>query len=407
MRTVTILFMMMVFLAGCQSKSQDIVSKDYYYTCSMHPQIVENHPGICPICHMELIKVKKTQSAPDEITLNEEQIRLGNIIVDTISFSQLGSKRILTAVISTDESRTETVSSRINGRLDKLFFKTTGNFVEKGQPLFSIYSEDLNNAKQELIALVEKRKSLDNSIIDFDKLIETSKQKLLLLGMTGNQVSELMQTGKYSDLTTYYSPVSGYITELPYKEGDYVPDGGLVMRVSDFSKLWAEIQVYTSQIAQLPENSIVDIEFPDLPGKKVSGKVSFINPELMPDSRIALMRVEINNLDNKLRPGMIAYVIARTDLKNMLTLPVDAVIRDGKMNMVWVQKDTTTFKWKMVQTGNESNHRIAIVSGLNEGDKVVMSGAYLLNSEFLLKKGGGMDNMSGMGGMEGMGGHHH
>lgn len=374
-------------LISCNPGNSDIASGDYYYTCSMHPQIHENHPGLCPICHMDLIKVKKTQSAPDEITLNEDQIRLGNVIVDTISMERMGNKQIITATLNADESRTESVAARMNGRIDRLYFKTEGEYVRKGQPLFSLYSEELNNAKQELIALIEKKKVLDNEIIDFDKLIEATRQKLLLLGITEAQTSELINTGKSSPLTTFYSPVSGYITELFFAEGEYIPEGSMVMRVADFSKLWVEAQMYASQMAWLPENSVVDIEFPDLPGKKVSGKISFISPELLPDTRLLLARVEINNPDGKLRPGMAAYVINRPQLKNVLTMPVDAVIRDGKKNIVWLQKDSTTFKYKQVQTGAESNHRITITSGLEEGDKVVMSGVYLLNSEYLLKKG--------------------
>lgn len=408
MKKIICIISVVTLLAACKSATTEVAEKGYYYTCSMHPQVHENHPGLCPICHMELIKVKVTQTSPDEISLNEDQVRLGNIIVDTISFSNIGDKQILTATINADEGKTDAIAARMSGRIDRLFFKTVGEYVTKGQPVFSIYSEELNNAKQELINLVQKRKALNNDIINFDNLIEASKQKLMLLGMTAGQITAFIQSGHSPDNTTFYSPVSGYITELPLMEGDYVPEGGTVVRIADLSHLWAETQVYVSQMSRMPDGAVVDLEFPDLPGKKVSGRVSFVTPELMNDSRIVLMRVPLDNKDGKLRPGMPAYVIAKTGVENALTLPVDAVIRDGKMNMVWIKTDSSNYKWKMVQTGNESNHRIAITSGLNEGDKVVVSGAYLLNSEYLLKKGGGDMGMGGMN-MDGMdmGGHQH
>jgi len=336
---------------------------------------------------MELIKVKRTQTAPDEVKLNDEQIRLANIIIDTIGFSRMGDKFILTATLTADETRSDVVASRMSGRIDRLYFKNTGEYIKKGQPVFSIYSEDLNNAKQELISLVEKQHSLDNNMVPFKSLIETARQKLLLLGMSAAQVDELIKTGKSPELTTFYSPVSGYLTELPVMQGDYVSEGSMVMRIADLSHLWAETQVYASQSSRIPDNSVVDIEFPDLPGKRISGRVSFVSPELIPDTRLALFRVDVNNPDGQLRPWMAAYVIVRPEWKNALTLPVDAVIRDGAKNIVWIQTAPDTFEWREVQTGGESNHRIVIVSGLNDGDKVAVSGVYLLNSEYLLKKG--------------------
>lgn len=387
MKKLIIIMAGLFLLIACNHSKDDSSPKDYYYTCSMHPQIVDNHPGRCPICHMDLIKVKRTQSAPDEISLNEEQIRLGNIIVDTLSVSAMGNRQILTATLAADESKTKAVATRSNGRLDRLYHKTTGAYIQKGQPVYSIYSEELNSAKQELITLVQKRKALDNSIINFDQLIDAAKQQLILSGISNTQIESLVENGNPSGLTTFYSPVTGYITELNVMEGDYASEGTTLMRIADLSHLWAEVQVYASQVAQLPENAVVDLEFPDLPGMKVRGRVSFISPELIPDSRIVLARVSIHNPEGKLRPGMVAYVIARPQVSNHLTLPVDAVIRDGRHNRVWLQTRPGIFKWREVETGAESDHRIAIVSGLEEGEKVVTSGAYLLNSEYLLKKG--------------------
>ena len=384
--------------ASCKSKKTTKVNKDEYYTCSMHPQIMEDKPGNCPICHMELIVVKRTNTAADEILLNDEQIRLGNIQTDTIRNGMIGDKMILTATLNTDESKVNSINARIMGRIDRLYFKNMGDYVSKGVHLYDLYSEELNNAKQEYIVAVEKQQSLDNSIIDFNRLVQSAKTKLLLWGMSEAQVNELTKTKKASPLTSFYSNESGYITELPVMEGQYVSEGSIIVKLADLSSLWAEAQVYTSQLSAIDLKGTAIVQFPDIPGKEWKGKIEFANPEIVSDSRLNLVRVSIPNPGGLLKPGMPAYVRIKSKELNTLTLPSDAVLRDGKMNIVWVQSGKNSYKMKMVQTGLESGDRLEIKSGLQNGDVVVTRGAYLLNSEFVFKKGG--NTMAGMEGMD-------
>jgi len=385
-------------LASCKSKKTTTVNKDEYYTCSMHPQIMQDKPGKCPICHMDLIVVKKTNTAADEILLNDEQIRLGNIQTDTIRNGMIGDKMILTATLNTDETKVNSINARIMGRIDRLYFKNMGDYVSKGAHLYDLYSEELNNAKQEYIVAVEKQQSLDNSIIDFNRLVQSAKTKLLLWGMSEAQVNELTKTKKASPLTSFYSNESGYITELPVMEGQYVSEGSIIVKLADLSSLWAEAQVYTSQLSAIDLNGTAVVQFPDIPGKEWKGKIEFANPEIVSDSRLNLVRVSIPNPGGLLKPGMPAYVSIKSKELNTLTLPSDAVLRDGKMNIVWVQSGKNSYKMKMVQTGLESGDRLEIKSGLQNGDVVVTRGAYLLNSEFVFKKGG--NTMAGMEGMD-------
>ena len=385
-------------LASCKSKKTTAVNKDEYYTCSMHPQIMQDKPGTCPICHMDLIVVKKTNTAADEILLNDEQIRLGNIQTDTIRNGMIGDKMILTATLNTDETKVNSINARIMGRIDRLYFKNMGDYVSKGAHLYDLYSEELNNAKQEYIAAVEKQQSLDNSIIDFNRLVQSAKTKLLLWGMSEAQVNELTKTKKASPLTSFYSNESGYITELPVMEGQYVSEGSIIVKLADLSSLWAEAQVYTSQLSAIDLKGTAIVQFPDIPGKEWKGKIEFANPEIVSDSRLNLVRVSIPNPGGLLKPGMPAYVSIKSKELNTLTLPSDAVLRDGKMNIVWVQSGKNSYKMKMVQTGLESGDRLEIKSGLQNGDVVVTRGAYLLNSEFVFKKGG--NTMAGMEGMD-------
>ena len=384
---IIIIISALFVFASCKNKKATLVNKDEYYTCSMHPQIMQDKPGTCPICHMDLIVVKKTNTAADEIMLNDEQIRLGNIQTDTIRNGMIGDKVILTATLNTDESKVNSVNARIMGRIDRLYFKNMGDYVPKGAHLYDLYSEELNNAKQEYIAALEKQQTLDNSIIDFNRLVQSAKQKLLLWGMSEAQVNELAKTKKASPLTSFYSNESGFITELPVMEGQYVSEGSTIVKLANLSSLWAEAQVYTSQLSAIDLKGTATVQFPDIPGKEWKGKIEFANPEIVSDSRLNLVRVSIPNPNGLLKPGMPAYVSIKSKELNTLTLPSDAVLRDGKMNVVWVQSGKNSYKMKMVQTGLESGDRLEIKSGLQNGDVVVTRGAYLLNSEFVFKKG--------------------
>jgi len=366
-----------------------------YYTCSMDPQVKEDKPGKCPICKMELTAVKKSSTQnTDEIQLSEQQIQLGNIHTDTISSSMMGDKIVLTATLNIDQMKTTSISARVMGRIEKLYFKNIGDYIKKGDRLYDLYSEELNNSKQELILALEQKSTLDNAIIDFDRLIQSAKFKLLLWGMSEAQIEVLVKTKKTSPTTTFYSNASGYITTLELREGDYAMEGGTVMRLADLSTVWAEAQVYASQLSQIDRTGIAEVQVPDIPGKKVTGKIAFVNPEINTDTRINLVRVSIPNPGNQLKPGMPAYVILKNQQHNMLSLPIDAVIRDGKGATVWVQTVKNTFKNRMVEVGMETGDRIEIKSGLKEGDVIVITGAYLINSEYIFKMGA--DPMAGM-----------
>ena len=139
-----------ILLAACkEKKGQTTTVKKQTYTCSMHPQVMQEHPGTCPICHMDLIPVNKSSEPNDEIMLSDEQVQLGNIQTDTLGHSITGDKIVLTATLNFDEMKVNTVSARITGRIDKLYYKNTGDYVKKGDRLFDLYSEELNTVKQE------------------------------------------------------------------------------------------------------------------------------------------------------------------------------------------------------------------------------------------------------------------
>ncbi len=377
------------FLPACNNqKKAEPANLGLYYTCSMNPQVMQEKPGNCPICGMKLIPVSKGRGpGAGEIKLSDQQMLLGNIHVDTIRSGMLGDELVLTATLNFDQMKVTAVSARVMGRVDHLYFKNIGDYVKKGDKLFDLYSEELNNAKQEYLLDRERQNTLDNSMIDFKQLLQAARNKLLLWGMSESQITELERAKKADPTTSFYSTESGHITTLDIREGDYVMEGGTILRLADLSRLWAEAQVYTSQLYQLDKGGTAIVRLPDMPQTEIRGNIEFVNPEITPDTRINLIRVSIPNKGNQLKPGMPAYVIIKNKQQNVLQLPADAVIRDEKGASVWVQTGLNTFKNKMVITGLESDDRIEIKSGLNAGDVIVVTGAYLLNSEYIFRKG--------------------
>lgn len=206
---------------------------------------------------------------------------------------------------------------------------------------------------------------IDNTLIDFSALVQSAKNKLLLWGVTEVQIRELAEKNE-SSVTTFYSPFSGYITALEVIEGEYSMEGGTVMRVTDLSTLWAEAQVYSSQLVQINTNATATLTFPGLPGKQSTGKVEFVNPEINAQTRITLLRIYVGNSDNLLKPGMPAYVIIKNKETSALTLPSDAVLRTATGATVWLQTAERTYTSRMIEIGFEDGDRVQIKSGLKE-----------------------------------------
>jgi len=396
-----------LLISSCKEKKKveiATVQKNVYYTCSMHPQIHEGHPGNCPVCGMKLIAVSKTSKMNDDkmnmqIHLSAEQIRLGNIQADTIGKGTFGNKLVLTGTLNFNEDKLSSVSARVEGRIDKLYFKNIGDYIKKGDKLYELYSEQLNNAKQEYVTALEQANSIGNSLINYAALVESAKAKLHLWGMTDAQIKELAQSKQVSTHTTFYSTESGYITALNVKEGDYVMEGGTVVQLANLSTLWAEAQVYTTQMPLIQKGEKAMVQVPGT-NEIINGTIDFINPEINPDTRINLVRVTVPNKNNMLHPGMPVYVSINNKQRKSLTLPSNAVLRDSKGATVWIQIKPGVYEMRMVKTGIEENNLIEISSGLVQGEVVVTSGAYLLNSEYIFEHGS--NSMAGMdmGGMK-------
>lgn len=390
-----------VFLFGaCGGKKKEIASvvaahTDTIYTCSMHPQVMQDRPGKCPICGMELIPEKKSTGMGDgSVQLSDQQVQLGGIRLDTMARGVIEGRTVLTGTVTIDETGSNAITARLTGRIDRLYVKATGEYVRKGQKLYDLYSEELNNAEQEYLLALERQDSLHSSVVDLKQLAEAAREKLLLWGLSEAQVAELARGRKPQGVTSFYSLGQGVVTTVESHEGDYVGAGTVVLRLADLSTVWVETQVYTSQLSELAPNAVVKVRLPDVPGKEWTGRVSFVNPETDPVARINGVRVVMRNTDGVFKPGMPAEVTVTNGGQHSLTLPAAAVIRSAKGDLVWVEAGHNLFHPIMVETGREDEGRVEIRSGLKAGDVVVTEGAYLVNSEYEFKHGG--DAMAGM-----------
>jgi membrane fusion protein, copper/silver efflux system len=332
-----------------------------------------------------------------EIHLNEEQITLGNIRVDTIRNGMANDQMVFTGILNFNQEKLSSVNTRVDGRIERLYIKKTGDHVHKGDALYELYSEPLNNAKQEYINALEQQKVIGNSLINYGAIVESAKAKLELWGLTAGQIGRLGGVGadkRVSTLTTFYSPVDGYATAIDIQEGGYAMEGSAVIQLADLSSLWAEAQVFTTQLSALDKNSLVSVRIPDLDNLIIPGTIDFVNPEINPDTRINLVRVTIQNPGNRLHPGMPVYIEASNNRHHAINLPNGAVLTDSKGSVVWITSKPGVYQVRMVQTGMTGENSVEITGGLREGDIVVTSGAYLINSEYIFQHGA--DPMAGM-----------
>ena len=397
-----ILFVLVLagLFAACKQKPQQVAKAQSkaYYTCSMHPQIHEDHDGNCPICGMKLIRVEirgtNAGTTGDKITLTALQIQLAGIQTDTVREENIGTEKTLTGTVTTNENLAEQLSARISGRIQQLFVRAAGEKITIGQPVYSIYSEDLQEAEKEYLLALQQQKVLNNPDVDYKQLTGAAENKLKLWGITKSQIRSLVSTGKISATINIQSPVNGTVSEIAVHEGDYITEGMAILKTQTLTSLWVQAQLYANEAGTYKEKDQVSVSFPDLGGQVIKGNVEFINPELSDASKVDLIRISIPNTQGLIKPGMLAYISLATSAQRSLAIPVTSVLSDGTGDKVWVKNTDGSYSPKMIKPGKGNQNYITVISGLNAGDIVVTSGAYLLNSEAIFKNGN--DQMGGM-----------
>lgn len=378
------LLVVLTFLMACNTEKKHTAS-DEKYTCPMHPQIVSDAPGTCPICAMDLVPVND-QGGKNELMLSASQAQLANIRTMKVGEGKFSASKLLNARLVANPEQTAVISSRYPGRIEKLFVKETGRVLQKGEALLQIYSEELQTLQQDYLLQVKQMNAFPDEPVYRD-LLKTAQNRLMLYGYTPAQINALAKAKKALPLITVYAKEGGVVNEINVTEGSYVAEGSPLVRLENFGSLWVEADAYPAEAGTIKEGTSVKVRIAGLPDEH-SMKIDYIAPEMAGGSQIVKVRGTISNSKGTLQPGMQATVLLPSaTVTNAVRLPLDAVIRKEDGAHVWIKTGKDTFAARNITTGAEDFEQIVATSGLKGGDEVVISGGYLLYSEFILKKG--------------------
>ena len=381
------------------------------YTCSMHPFIIKDKPGTCPICGMELIK--KIEGAADNgaqtpeqkqqaemlghVSMSANQRIMANVATAEAKQGTLSKEINAVGIVQFDQSRQAKVTAWIAGRIDKLHVNKVGDFVSKDKPVAEIYSPDLVATQQEYLLAIKSRDQLKNSPIpsisqNGDGLVASAKQRLMLFGVKESQIAELEKAGKPNIRLPIYTPLSGIVIEKMMQQGQYVNTGEVLFNIADLSKVWVEIDVFENEVPYVRVGQQVEIRSAIEHGALFNGRISFVYPFHDPKTHTVKARVEMPNPRHMLKPDMFVNAIIKVPLAKGIVVPVTAVIDTGKRQLVWVEMSPGMFEPREVKAGERIDDKVQILSGIKAGDKVAVSGSYLIDSESQLKGGGGQDH---------------
>lgn len=383
------LTLMLLFVSACSNSDNSNKNEKEYWTCSMHPQVHKDGPGACPICGMDLIKKSADDVTEDSaksniqamITLTSDKQVLANVSTIKVRNERMIKKLSTYSYLDFAEENRKTISAKFNGRIEKLFVDKTGDYIKKGQALFEIYSPDLVQAQNDFFI------ALQNSNNQNKVLLEASRKKLELLGLTSQQIEELKSEEHIKLTITYYSPVSGTVIEKKVQEGMYVNEGSTIYDIAELSTLWNISEVNEMDLSNVKIGSQVKLKLNAYPGEEFTGKVIFIYPVINPQTRTIKIRSEFSSYGGKLKPQMYGETIFSRDAGMGLLVPSDAIIFSGNSSVVWIKTSDGTFEARNITVGQKYGDKYQILSGLNEGEEVAASGGFLIDSESQLKSG--------------------
>lgn len=378
-----------------------------FYHCGMHPQITSDKPGECPICGMTLTPVYKNKGNLEAGTVQIDPTMVQNIGVKT----EVVMKRNLTHTIRTTgrvdyvETKQTIVTTKFSGFIEKLYVDFTGKPVQKGQPLFEIYSPELVAAQQEYLQAIHynntMKLAIDSSLsVGVNDLEQSAKKKLLFWDISPAQIKELEQTGNIKKTLTVYSPFSGIVVEKNIFDGMQIQAGMNLLKLTDMSQMWVYADVYENELSWVKVGEKVTLDLPYETGKSLEGKVSYIYPFLQDQTRTAKVRIDVPNNNQSLKKDMYLTVnIQPTVGIKAIAVPEQSVIHSGKRDIVVIALGNGKFKSVEVKLGALADNYYEVKTGVSEGDTIVTSSQFLLDSESNLKAG--ISSMQGMN-MEGM-----
>jgi len=417
----------------------DVQMENQQYTCGMHPEIISDEPGYCPICEMKLtpIRTETTSSSKEDrgkiaywaapmdpayirnepgkspmgmdlVPVYENDIAGSVIRIDPVTSQNMGIrmtpvekrqlKRTLNTVahITYDEKKLYSINSKVSGWIEKLYVDYEGKSVRAGEPLLEIYSPELVAAQREHLSAVRNYERLKDSNLESARkgakdLLYAARERLLLWDISENQIDELEETGVIKKTLTLSSPANGYVITKSVIEGDRVSPGMRLFQLADLSTVWAIANVYDYELPFVSVGQNAKLAMPYLPGQIFEGEISYIYPYLNNKNRSVEVRIEIPNKNMALKPNMYGAVSIESELPGeRLVIPNQAVIRSGIRDLVFLSMGGGKFMPREVNLGAVSgDDMIEIISGLNEGDIVVTSSQFMLDSESRLREATG------------------
>ncbi len=362
------------------------------YTCGMHPSVIQDHPGNCPICGMKLTPIRNSGTSP-EASANPSAIAVDvatqqnmNIRTAEVIHGPLRKTIRTVGAIDYNETTLADVTTKFKGWIEKLNVDATGQLVHRGEPLFEIYAPELYNAQSEfLLALNFRNATNDPSAAS---LRESALNKLKYFDVPDAQIAELEKTRKLTKTLTVAAPMSGFVIEKNVVAGQMVDAGMKLYRLADLGIVWVIAQMYEQDLpfVKLGQEAIVKVA--SLPDREFHGRVAFIYPTVDEKTRTAKVRLEFENPGYFLKPGMFVSAQIHAELEDSVVLvPDSAVLRSGARNTVFVALDGGKFEGRDVVLGVESEKGlIQVISGLSAGERVVTSGQFLLDSESQLRE---------------------
>jgi membrane fusion protein, copper/silver efflux system len=327
------------------------------------------------------------------LTLSEQDRAVVDLQMDTAVIKNMYEETTLIGTAAVDERAINVISARVKGRIDKLFVRNPGTYVKNGDPLYSIYSEELLSYESEYLLAIDQNKIATTQKAFTKKMVESAKRRLELWTLSEKQISELEKSKNISPLITFYSNRSGYLSELLVREGEYVEIGSPMIPLADLNSLWIETQLYSSEINYLKQSPVLEVEFEAFPEVRLTGEIVYDNPRLEENTKINLVRIKVANLKGNYKPGMMAYVFLKRNERRTLVIPKSALLVENNI-IVWIEMPDGMFEQRMVDIGIQNKREVEILNGLSPGDQVVSRGAFLLNSAWKVKQGGGA--MEGM-----------
>lgn len=394
-------------LSGC-TKDQS-TQGEQLYTCGMHPQVIQNKPGNCPICGMKLTPIRKQGVASSNATRTGSSSTNANtggsngedanlITVDPTTSQNMDLRTGLVTrgplrrtirtvgIIDYDETALAEVSTKFRGWIEKLYVDATGKQMHKGEPLFEIYSPELYLAQTEFLLALGSMTNHESTAAELRKT--ASLTKLKYWDISEDQIAELERTRTAKKTLRVNAPRDGIVVEKMVVEGQMVEAGARLYRLADLATVWVQAQVYEQDLPFIKLGQEAVVSLASQPDPRFRGRVTYLYPMVDDKTRTARVRMEFHNPGYFLKPGMYATVEMSSELApSALLVPDMAVLRSGEKNTVFVALDGGRFEPRTVVLGPRAGEDVyAVLSGLNEGERVVTSGQFMLDSESQLRE---------------------